>query len=165
MGATFWVVTADATKNTDKKTSWTVDLICSGALDFVVGALKGARGNGIIVPGQDAVAVGAKGSGKTHQHRDFGSLGLLDPVVKKGFGGFFGRLIPQLAQILFEIVGRRKGFVDLQCLPEAAGFTLCSVEVLRAFEQAASGYPLEDAFRRYPSVRDKAAGAASTACR
>jgi len=55
----------------------------------------------VVVPGQDAGAVGGQRAREGLEHADAADFGLADPVVEEATGGRFGRLIPQPPQVVF----------------------------------------------------------------
>jgi len=48
--------------------------------DFVVGAFERTVGDGVFVPGQDAVGMSEEGAGEVLEDADAGVLGLVMPV-------------------------------------------------------------------------------------
>jgi len=85
--------------------------------DFVVGAFEGSGGDGMIVPGEDALGVGQESAGELLDDADAGSQGLQIPRLEEPAGLGFAGLVPQLSQIFLEIVGGGQRLIQLQGLP------------------------------------------------
>jgi hypothetical protein len=51
--------------------------------------------------------VGTQGFGKFAEHRNFGDLGLDEPMVQKNFGLRFISLLPKQPELFFEGIGDR----------------------------------------------------------
>jgi len=76
--------------------------------DFVVGSLQRFGRDRVVVPVEDAFAVGLKGTGELHQRPDSTRFGIGDPEVEDDAGDRLVRLLPDLLQVFLEVVGRRQ---------------------------------------------------------
>ena len=75
--------------------------------DFVVGALEGGGGDGVIVPVEDAVAVDLDRPGHFLHAADARVFGQQDPEIEGCSGTAFVRLAPDLPELFRQIVRRR----------------------------------------------------------
>src|ERR1035437_10767906 len=82
--------------------------------DLVVGALQGSGGDGVIVPCQNAVAEAFQGLGEVVEDGDAGAAGATAPAVEAPLGGGLIALIPELPEVLLEVIGGGQGGVELQ---------------------------------------------------
>ena len=74
------------------------------SFDFVVGSFERSGRDSVSVPVEDAGAIAFEGVGDCHQHLDSGSSGSGTPVGQKQVGIDAISLLPNLPQILFEVV-------------------------------------------------------------
>ena len=68
-------------------------------LDLVVGAFQGTGGNGVVVVGQQAVGVEAKGSGKLLEHANAAGFSPQNPIQKERLGLLLIVLFPICATL------------------------------------------------------------------
>jgi hypothetical protein len=87
--------------------------------DFVIGAFEWAGGDGVVVPGQNSGGVGEEGAGEVVQDADAGGHCLVIPVEELHSRGKLAELLPILAQVFLEVIGRRQRFVQPQRFAEA----------------------------------------------
>ena len=90
-------------------------------LDLGVGALQRACGDGVVVVGKDAAAVFVHRGGELFQHRDLRGASAGDPILENAPSGVFVALLPDLPQILLEIVGDGQGATERQSVSIADG--------------------------------------------
>jgi len=81
-------------------------------LDLVVHAFERAGGDGVIVPGEEAKAVGAKGFGEAGHEFEAGSEGTGDPGSEETASSLSGRHGPETAEVFFEEVGLEERLVE-----------------------------------------------------
>ena len=63
---------------------------------------------------EDLKAVDGQGAGEAFNHGDARGFRPGNPPAQKRFGSLFVRLLPNLPQVLFEVVGDRQRLVQLQ---------------------------------------------------
>jgi hypothetical protein len=98
-------------------------------LDLVVGPFKAARANRAVVLGKQTGSVCVQRVGHLMEHGGSRSLGPPGPVVEKRGDKSLAWLLPELLQVLFEVVGKCQGFVQLQGLLRALSLASVGVEV------------------------------------
>ena len=92
--------------------------------DLVVDTFLRSTGNWIIVPVQDAVAVAIQSIGHGDQDFDSRRASSATPVCQKLCRDGFGRLLPDLTEIFFEVVSHRQRMIQGQGFVQSCAFIL-----------------------------------------
>ena len=72
--------------------------------DFVVDAFERSGGNRFVVPFEQAATVGQQGVAHGLQDADAGGVGAAAPIGEELLGRRLGRLLPELSQIVLDLV-------------------------------------------------------------
>src|SRR5713101_4708441 len=112
-------------------------------LDLGVGAFQRSGGDRVVVIGQDAFLVAFQGVRELGQHADTGGTGTSQPIPKDAASVALELLVPDLPEILLEVIGDGQRGVQAWGVFQALVFVACAVEVLRVLQEQPTG-PLEN---------------------
>ena len=98
--------------------------------DLVVDSFEGAGRNGVVIPSQQAVLVGQQEVGEVLQNPYSRCQTFLIPGQQKASGFFFGVLLPELAQVLLQVIGGRQVFVECESFFQTSAFITLIVEAV-----------------------------------
>src|SRR5512135_1736512 len=112
-------------------------------LDLVVRPLHRARRDHHVVVGQQTTPMRRQRLGHLLQHLDPRCLRALDPAIEQQRPELLPRLLPELAEVLLQVVGHGQRLVQSQRLLQLLPLVLLLVEVLRRLQQQLSR-PLQD---------------------
>src|SRR5271169_1634089 len=97
--------------------------------DFVVDSFKFGGGELEVVVGQEAGTVAGERFGDFVEDAHAGGEGAVDPVLEEGGGQSLVGLIPELGNLLAQVVGGGEGLVEREGLVQTLGFVASRVEV------------------------------------
>jgi len=92
--------------------------------DFIVDAFDGAAGDREVIPVENARPVSLQSLRHGLQDFDSRCSSATTPVGQEFSGADFVELLPDLTQIVLEVIGRRKGLVQSQSFLEPSPFIL-----------------------------------------
>ena len=101
--------------------------------DFVVGSFEGAGRDGVVILIEDAFAVGSERACELQELFDAARFGIRDPVIEEDAAGDFARLLPDLGEVLLEVVGRGQRLVELESFLQSLAVATFRVEVFGTF--------------------------------
>ena len=103
--------------------------------DLVIDAFESAGRDGEVVPVEDAGPMSFQCVGHCLENLDAGGPGAGTPVFQvPACDGFVG-LLPDLTEVLFQVVGDRQRLIQVECFHQSCPFILCFIEILLMLEQ------------------------------
>ena len=105
--------------------------------DFIVDAFDGSAGDRFEVPVEQSLAMSSQRLGHGLENSNAGSIRSSAPIVQELLGGLHGLLIPELSEILFQVIGSRQWLVERQRLLKLLSFidSLRLGEVFRILQE------------------------------